>query len=139
MDSDGIRGSENSSPVVDNLKAEVALFWNSLVNSKKIVIIEEELNGHVDSLTPEKLKVLTKNLSSSRKNLNRKLEAITKEIDSNSARLETLKLVGADQDETLRYIEELNEIGQGLSQKLHEIDEILKQCRIQGEYLNDEI
>jgi hypothetical protein len=139
MDSDGSRGSETIGPIVDNLKAEVALFWNSLVNVRKTVEIEEELSGDIESLNPEKLKVLTKNLSSSRKNLNRKLEAITKEIESNSARLETLKLVGADHDETLRYIEELNEIGQGISQKLHGIDEVLKQCRLKEENLNEEL
>lgn len=89
--------------------------------------VEEPLPQQEMSL--EEIQEITKGLVEDRKKINQKLELLLKEIDLNSAKLESLKLVGGDVDTTLNRINELNDLGQNMADALLKLDEQLKVVR----------
>lgn len=89
--------------------------------------VEEPLPQQEMSL--EEIQEITKGLVEDRKKINQKLELLLKEIDLNSAKLESLKLVGGDVDTTLNRINELNDLGQTMADALLKLDEQLKNVR----------
>jgi hypothetical protein len=137
----------SSKSAVSKLKNEWALFWESIAGEE----IEDEATlqakaddafhtGKLESLNVEQLHEISRALSQDRKRLHQKLESLNKELDLNSAKLETLRLVGSSEEETLKRINELNDIGQVLGNQLNKIDEKIKWTRVkQQQFLESEI
>lgn len=128
-------GSSNKS-TVSKLKNEWALFWESIagedIEDEKTLRAKAEdafHSGKLEVLGVEQLHQMSKALSEDRKHLNQKLENLNKELDLNSAKLETLRLVGSNEEDTLKRINELHDIGQSLGNQLVKIDEKLRWTR----------
>lgn len=127
----------NNGGFVTGLKTEWNLFWETILGDEESDqegagssnIKDPFVTGKLETLSLEQIKVITKALSSDRKILNQKLETINREIEENTARLESLKLVGGESEETVLKINELNDLGQALSQQLDKINERLKIAR----------
>ena len=131
MNDEGSRSGSNSpSSLVNNLKNEWSLFWNSL--SGDFVESESEdpfKTGKIQVLSLEQIRDITKALSKNRRQVNQKIESLTKEIELNSAKLETVRLVGGQDEAIVFRINDLSDQGQILSQELSKIDERLKIIR----------
>ena len=131
MNDEGSRSGSNSpSSLVNNLKNEWSLFWNSLSGD----FIESEAEdpfktGKIQVLSLEQIRDITKALSKNRRQVNQKIESLTKEIELNSAKLETVRLVGGQDEAIVFRINDLSDQGQILSQELSKIDERLKIIR----------
>jgi hypothetical protein len=54
-------------------------------------------------------------------------------LELNAAKLESLRLVGSEDEDTLKRIGELNDIGQVLTEQLNKLDEKIKWTRIKQE------
>ena len=127
--------NKKSAGFVDGLKTEWALFWETIVGD---ITGEEEsetdskdpfVNGKLETLSLEQIKAITRALSSDRKKVNQRLESLSKELELNTAKLESMKLVGGDTVEPLQRINTLSDQGQGLSEQLIKINERLKLAR----------
>lgn len=128
---DGSQKKKNS--FVGDLKIEWKLFWEGIVGE------EEDLNAKPDKdaliierlevLSAEQIKALTKALSSDRKKLNQRMESLSKEIEENSQKIDSLKLVGAEVEDTEAHINELHDLGQNISEQLDKINIRLKLAR----------
>ena len=106
---------------VHGLKTEWNLFWETILgdepeNSNKIK--DPFVTGKVETLSLEQIKAITKALSSDRKKLNQQLELLSKEIAESTTKLETVQ-----------RINQLNDLGQELSEQLDKINERLKIAR----------
>ena len=129
-------GDGSSRGIVHALKQEWALLWeafsgeteNNNTNSN-----DAFCTGKLEVLTVAQVREITKSLSEGRKKLNQKLEVLNKEIDLNTAKLESLELVGGDKESTLNRINELSDIGQSLTMALMKLDEKLRLAREQEE------
>lgn len=111
------------------MKNEWALFWESIAGDEPAKSDDPFKTGHIKVLSLEDLRSLTRDLSQSRKRLNQKLESLGKELDLNSAKLESLQAVGADDQGTLQKINELHDLGQKVSHELSQLDQRLKLAR----------
>lgn len=111
-----------------SLSEEWKLLWDGLLGEDST---EEdgELLEPPQPLTKDQIKHLKKELSKHRQGLNRELEVIRKEMDSLSEKLETLKLVGGDSEETLSRLGVLTERGMYLTNKLEKIDKKISWIR----------
>ena len=87
------------------------------------------MTGQIETLGLEQIRAITKALSSDRKKLNQKLESLRKEIDLNSAKLEALRLVGGDFEQTLQNINSLHDLGESINSQLGKINDRLKMAR----------
>lgn len=125
-------GDDSSRSIVKTLKNEWSLFWEVFQG-------EEEKEPTLTSLSKEEVKAATKSLLNDRKKINQKFESLSKEIDLNTAKLESLKLVGADEEATLRRINELNDLGQNMSDAMTRIDRKLREMREHEERLLAEL
>lgn len=132
-------GDDSSRSFVQSLKNEWALLWE--------VFSEEETDeshkdafetGKLDILGPEQIRDMTKALSEGRRKLNQKLETVNKELDSNAAQLEQLRAQGKSDEDTVKRINELNDLGQSVSDALVRLDERLKMARQREEELREE-
>jgi hypothetical protein len=127
--------ANNSSSLIGGLKTEWNLFWETILGddavseNSEVKTKDPFVTGKLEVLTHEQIKAITKALSSDRKKLNQQLEKVSKEIQESSAKLESLKLVGGEADETELRINELNDLGQNLSEQLGKINERLKLAR----------
>lgn len=119
-------GSSNS--IVKNLKNEWTLFWESIAGEEPISADAFE-TGKLDILSVDQLQEITRSLSQDRKRLNQKLESLNKELELNTAKLESLRLVGSEDNSTVQRINELSDIGQFLSEQLHKLDEKIRWTR----------
>ena len=134
-----LRGSS----ILGGLKLEWSLFWETLTGED--VVIEDAdnkdpfLSGKLDILNLEQIKVMTKALSTDRKKLNQKLESLNKELDMNSIKLESLRLVGGDTQETVERINELSDLGQALGDQLDKINDRLRMTREREVRLKEEL
>jgi len=115
-------------------KIEWSLFWEGLLGDhgdpeKKTS--EETLAGlsPVQPLSREKIQALIKDLSNQRKLLHKQIEKLNKEIELSSTKVESLRLVGSEPEETLNRINELTDRGQELSLRLEKLDQKLKWAR----------
>lgn len=114
--------------IKSNILTEWSLFWDSL--RKERPEIEEDFDTNLlETLNLSQIKDMTRSLSQGRKQLNQKIESLNKEIELNSAKLESLRLVGASDEETLLRINELTDHGQKLSLELMRLDQKLKLAR----------
>jgi len=132
-------GDGSSRGIVNALKHEWALLWEAFSGN------DEETNesndafctGKLEVLTVAQVREITKSLSEGRKKLNQKLEILNKEIDLNTAKLESLSLVGGDKDATLKRINELSDIGQSLTDALMKLDDKLRLAREQEDEVSE--
>jgi hypothetical protein len=135
-------GDDSSRSLVKALKNEWSLFWEAING-------EESEFGKADSefekmdpptvMSLDQVRELTRKLVEDRKKLNQKLELISKEIDLNSAKLESLRLVGAEGVETLERIHELNDLGQNMAVALVNLDKKLREIREREDRINEEL
>jgi len=107
--------------LIKALKNEWALLWDS--------ISFEEGDEEVQELTPEQIQKIIKSLSADRKSLNQEMESLRKEIEINSAKAESLRLVGGEAEDVIKRLDELSDRGRLLSETLVKIDEKLKLIR----------
>lgn len=126
---------------VGGLKTEWNLFWQTILgddaehgeDSVENVNTEKSrdpfITGKIETLSLEQIKAITKALSSDRRKLNQRIEAVNKEVEANSLKLENLKLVGGETEETLNRLNELSDIGQNISEQLNRINDRLKIAR----------
>lgn len=123
---------------VEGLKTEWNLFWETILGDETDEDGGEEpqaktkdpfVTGKLETLNLDQIKAITKALSSDRRKLNQRMETLNREIEENSQRLESLKLVGGEPEETVQKITELNDLGQTLSEQLNRINERLKLAR----------
>jgi chromosome segregation ATPase len=112
------------------MKNEWSLFWGSLAGDEEESgeIALEDVDG-LEAMTLEDVRHLTRELSEDRRRLNQRLESLAKELELNNAKLESLKLVGAQPEETVSRMQELNEQGQQLTQEMHRLDLKLRKAR----------
>jgi chromosome segregation ATPase len=119
----------------EGLKTEWNLFWETILGEDELSEEGEKetkdpfVTGKLEVLSLDQIKAITKALSSDRKLLNQRLEALNKEIEENTEKVESLKLVGGDPEEAHRRIAELTDLGQNLSEQLNRINERLKLAR----------
>lgn len=118
-------GDDSSRSIVRALKIEWSLFWEAFQKEDKEILPVEKL----EVMSLEQARDIAKSLSNDRKLINQKLESLTKEIDLNTAKLEGLRLVGASLEETLKRIEELNDLGQTMATSLEKVDDKLRKLR----------
>lgn len=119
---------------MDGLKTEWALFWETILGDNETEEIQTDskdpfVNGRLETLSLEQIKAITRALSSDRKKVNQRLEAISKELEMNTAKLESLKLVGGDIEDPMERINVLSDQGQTLSEQLIKINDRLKLAR----------
>ena len=129
---DGSRRSlRNSDSMLNGLKTEWNLFWHTILGDEDetIEIRDPFETGKLDALSAEQIKAITKALSADRKLLNQKLEYLNKEVDLNNAKLESLRLVGGEPEETEERLRQLSEMGFGISEQLNKINERLRLIR----------
>jgi hypothetical protein len=117
---------------VEGLKTEWNLFWETILGDEKDDSADSKdpfVTGKLETLSLEQIKAITKALSSDRRKLNQRMETLNRQIEENSARLESLRLVSGEPDETVKKINELSDMGQSLSEQLDRINERLKIAR----------
>lgn len=117
----------DSRSIVYKLKNEWSLFWGSIAGDESGEASEDAEDP--DPITLDDVRQVNRELSESRQKLNQKLESLSREIDLNQAKLESMKLVGADPDEILGRLQELNDQGEKLSGELANFDEKIKATR----------
>lgn len=132
MDNDH-RGSNRKESFVKSLKNEWSLFWDSLSIDDSSEDQDPFVTGKLQVLSLDNIKAMSRALSQDRKKLNQKLESLNKEIELNTIKLDSLRLVGSEDQETLKKINELSDLGQSLSLELNKIDQRLKWVREQEE------
>jgi hypothetical protein len=106
-------------------KIEWSLFWGGLLGDQEEVSTTEVLKV----LTREQVAKLIKDLSGQRKILHKQIESVNKEIELNTVKLESLRLVGSEPEETIHRLNELSDRGQDLSSELQTLNQKLKLVR----------
>lgn len=138
-------GDDSSRSIVKSLKNEWSLFLEAFQGedheseAKPQDSQDAFSTGQLEILDLDQIREMTKALVEDRKKLNQKLESLSKEIDLNSAKLESLRLVGAQEDETMNRINELHDLGQSMAQALQKLDKKLRSIREQEDRLNEEL
>ncbi len=126
-------GDGSRSSLVKSLKGEWNLLWESLAGDKdESASVDSDdafETGKLKILSIDQINEITKNLSEDRKKLNQKIEKLQKEIELNSAKLESLRLVGSPDQSTLKRIVELTDLGQSLAEQLEKIDQKIRSAR----------
>lgn len=123
---DQVKIAEPLEAIVDTLKTEWTLFWDSLMGDPEKDPFD---SSEVQKLSLDQLKEISKSLSSEKKKINLELEKINKSIEASTTRLENLKLVNGDLDETLDDLQRLSSEGDQLSQKLQRLDSRIQKAR----------
>ncbi|MFV8248839.1 hypothetical protein ACES2I_16755 [Bdellovibrio bacteriovorus] len=135
-------GDDSSRSIVKSLKNEWSLFLEAFQGEDADETKPSQdafATGQLEVLDLEQIREMTKALVEDRKKLNQKLESLSKEIDLNSAKLESLRLVGGEEDETMSRINELHDLGQSMAQALQKLDKQLRNIREQEDKLNEEL
>ncbi|QDK39219.1 hypothetical protein [Bdellovibrio sp. NC01] len=123
-------GDDSSRSIVKSLKKEWALFLEAFQGDDEADKNDASFeDSKVEAMSLDRVRQITKGLTEDRKKLNQKLETLSKELDLNSAKLESLRLVGGDEDETLNRIHELNDLGQSMAEALAKLDKKLREVR----------
>ncbi|WP_347357324.1 hypothetical protein [Bdellovibrio sp.] len=138
-------GDDSSRSIVKSLKNEWSLFLEAFQGEDNEVAAKPQdsqdafSTGQLEVLDLDQIREMTKALVEDRKKLNQKMESLSKEIDLNSAKLESLRLVGGQEDETMNRINELHDLGQSMAQALQKLDKKLRSIRAQEDRLNEEL
>jgi chromosome segregation ATPase len=126
MDPDESSESDsNLKPSKKPLKTEWSLFWEGLLGDHEAASVE----GPLKVLSKDQISQLIKDLSSQRKHLYKEIETLKKEIELNNAKLESLRLVGSEPEDTIQRISHLSDRGQELSAELQKLNQTLKWAR----------
>lgn len=131
-------GDDSSKSIMKSLKNEWSLFLEAFHGE------ENEENAETqeavrEPMDLEEIRRMTKALLEDRNKLNQKMESLSKEIDMNSAKLESLRLVGGEDHETLQRIHELHDLAQGIATALTKLDHRLRSIRVQEDQINEEM
>jgi methyl-accepting chemotaxis protein len=127
MDPDESNDSNaNSKQAKNPLKVEWSLFWEALLGDNDQSVAGE---SPLKALTREQVAQIIKDLSAQRKQLHKQIESVNKEIELNNAKLESLRLVGSEPDDTIQRISQLSDRGQELSSELQKLNQKLKWAR----------
>ena len=110
-------------------QSESVSFWDYLTGE------EDFKTAELPALKLEEVLSLTKSLSDDRKKINQKFERIQKEMDMLLIKLDSLKLVGGDETDTMERLAELSNEGEELTLQLEKLDANLKLVRDQREQL----
>lgn len=125
------KSDNNKDSILDTLIGEWSLLWQSISEDSDE---EQNLNptkNKLEVLGLDKIKEISRTLSQERKKINQSLERLHKEIDLNHAKLESLRLVGSEESNTLARLNELSDQGQNLSHRLELLDRQLRTLREQ--------
>ncbi|MDG0815242.1 hypothetical protein [Bdellovibrio svalbardensis] len=129
-------GDDSSRSIVKSLKKEWSLFLEAFQgeeNSETEKSNQKSTDAfdfsQVEVMNLDKVREITKGLTEDRKKLNQKLETLSKELDLNSAKLESLRLVGGNEDETYQRIQELNDLGHAMAEAMAKLDKKLREAR----------
>lgn len=134
-----IENDNSTDSFVESIKTDWNLFWHGIVGEEKNQEpIDAFDTAKIEKLNLDQIKKITKSLSQDRKNLHQKIEEVNKEIDLNTEKIESLKLVGGDYVDTVEQINRLNDIGQLLSTQLDKLNGQLKFFRIREDFLKSE-
>ncbi|MFN8790159.1 MAG: hypothetical protein ACK5Y2_01735 [Bdellovibrionales bacterium] len=133
-DSNGLVATVEDEPHERPFKIEWSLFWEGLLgdhadSEKDGLESGGGLLSPVQPLSRDKIQALIKDLSNQRKLLHKQIEKLNKEIELSSTKVESLRLVGSEPEETLNRINELTDRGQELSLQLEKLDRKLKWAR----------
>lgn len=131
-------GDDSSRSIIKSLKNEWSLFLEAF-HGEENEETTELLEAASEPLDLDQIRHMTKSLVEDRKKLNQKMESLNKEIDLNSAKLESLRLSGGEDREILNRIHELNDLGQGLATALTKLDQTLRTIREQENMINEEM
>ncbi|GIL17563.1 MAG: hypothetical protein BroJett040_13140 [Oligoflexia bacterium] len=127
MDNDGPSRNQNNNK---SLISEWKMFWEGLVGDTESAHDQDPFEtGKLESLTLDQIKAITKALSTDKKKINQQLEKISQEIEENTEKLNSLRLVGGAQEETIESLHELTDVGQKMSGQIAKIDARLKAAR----------
>lgn len=134
-------GDDSSRWNVKSLKNEWSLFCEVFQSNKgkNPEAADAFETGKLEVLSLDQIREITRLLLEDRKKINQKMESISREIDLNSSKLESLRLVGAEQDETLNRIHELNDLGQNMSLALEKLDKKIREIREQENRIQEEL
>lgn len=108
--------------IIESLKLEWALFWASLSEDDNKTQNPRNLDFDEDEISE-----VLKALSDKRNQINKRLESLKREIELNSAKVESMRLVGSDPADTEENIQILSDEGFKLSEELRRLDEKLRQ------------
>ena len=132
-------GDDSRKSLVYSLKNEWSLLWESIAGDEP-----KESESSLETPAPplrvlslDDIRIITRELSQDRRKLHRRLESLNKELELNSAKLESLRAVGNEDGETLKRMNELNEQGQKISQELATLDDKLKRAREHEEKIRE--
>lgn len=124
------RTSAKATGFVDSFKNEWSLFWEGLTGTQDGFVDDAEFGRmKPQPMSLKQIKEITRALSHEKMKLNQRLESIHREIEINTAKLQSLQLVGAPSEETLARINELTDQGQKLASELQELDQRLNLVR----------
>ncbi|MGZ3772474.1 MAG: hypothetical protein ACXVCY_18255 [Pseudobdellovibrionaceae bacterium] len=133
-------GDDSSRSIVKALKNEWSLFWDAVQGDKEINGSEDAFTtGKLEVLNLEQIREITRALLEDRKKINQKLESLSREIDLNSSKLESLRLVGAEEEDTVKRINELHDIGHNMTFALSKLDMKLREIREQESKLQEDL
>lgn len=134
-------GDGSSRSIAKTLRNEWSLFWEAFQGEEetlKMTTPASLAEEKIQNLNLDEIRQMTKVLVEERKKLNQKMESLSKEIDLNMAKLESLRLAGIEEEETLKRVEELNDLGQAVSTTLTQLDIQLRRIRAQEDQINEE-
>lgn len=123
-------GDGSSRSIVKSLKKEWSLLLEVFQGEEESEKTANTFNfSNMEALDLDQVREITKGLTEDRKKLNQKLETLSKELDLNSAKLESLRLVGGNEEETFKRIQELNDLGQAMAEAMAKLDKKLREAR----------
>lgn len=128
-------GDDSNRSIVRALKIEWSLFWEAFQKEDKEILPADKL----EVMSLEQAREIAKALSNDRKLINQKLESLSKEIDLNTAKLEGLRLVGASEEDTLKRIDELNDLGQSMVTSLAKVNDKLRKLRDREDSIRESV
>ena len=134
-------GDDSSRSIVKALKNEWSLFLEAFQGDEeeKEIPSEDLGDGKLEVLSLDQIKEIAKVLSVDRKKLNQKMESLSKEIDLNSAKLESMRLMGGEGESVLKRIHELHDLGEAMARALENLDKQLRAVRRQEDRLQEEL
>lgn len=126
-----VKATTSEHSFVNSLRTDWKMFWAGLVGDDELESEENDpfQTGKLETLSLDQIRELTKLMSGDRKRLNQRLESINKEIDLNTAKLDSLRLVGGDVQETVERLNQLSDLGQNMSVELAKLNDKLKMAR----------
>lgn len=124
--------AKNKNSFVGSFKNEWAMFWEGLTGTTADTREHQDDEFARMKLAPmsmKQIKEITRALSQEKMKLNQRLESIHRELELNSTKLASVKLVGGSSAETLARINELTDQGQKLASELDQVDQRLNIVR----------